>query len=110
MDEGVFHDEIEIEDFKYDPENDSFVYPCPCGDLFTISCVRFSLFFSYNFFSNTSFHDFQDDLLCGEVVASCMSCSLILKVIYDEDLIEDFITQKKKEENKVEKATEVAAK
>ena len=41
MDE-VFHDEIEIEDFTYDPEHDSFVYPCPCGDLFAISCVCFS--------------------------------------------------------------------
>lgn len=34
--EGVFHDEVEIEDFNYDEETETFTYPCPCGDLFTI--------------------------------------------------------------------------
>lgn len=39
-DDGVFHDEIEIEDFEYDEETELFTYPCPCGDLFTITKVR----------------------------------------------------------------------
>lgn len=39
MDSGIYHDEIEIEDFDYDPEMETFSYPCPCGDLFTISKV-----------------------------------------------------------------------
>lgn len=39
-DDGVFHDEIEIEDFEYDEDTELFTYPCPCGDLFTISKVR----------------------------------------------------------------------
>lgn len=42
-DDGVFHDEIEIEDFEYDEETELFTYPCPCGDLFTITkvCILF---------------------------------------------------------------------
>lgn len=35
-DDGVVHDEVEIEDFEYDPETDTFTYPCPCGDEFTV--------------------------------------------------------------------------
>lgn len=38
--DGVFHDEVEIEDFEYDAESESFTYPCPCGDLFTITKVK----------------------------------------------------------------------
>lgn len=36
---SVFHDEIEIEDFEYDEEEDIYHYPCPCGDRFEISKV-----------------------------------------------------------------------
>lgn len=35
----VVHDEVEIEDFEYDPENEEFKYPCPCGDEFVILAV-----------------------------------------------------------------------
>lgn len=38
--DGVFHDEVEIEDFEYDDETETFTYPCPCGDLFSITKVR----------------------------------------------------------------------
>lgn len=37
---SVFHDEVEIEDFEYDEEDDTYYYPCPCGDRFQISKVR----------------------------------------------------------------------
>lgn len=37
---AIFHDEIEIEDFEYDDESDSYTYPCPCGDMFRITKVR----------------------------------------------------------------------
>ena len=33
----TLHDEVEIEDFEYDEETGVFTYPCPCGDLFTIT-------------------------------------------------------------------------
>nr|CAI5817190.1 unnamed protein product [Callosobruchus analis]CAI5820009.1 unnamed protein product [Callosobruchus analis] len=60
----IFHDEIEIEDFEYDEEEGIYHYPCPCGDRFEIS---------------------KEDLLAGEEIATCPSCSLIVKVIYDLD-------------------------
>ena len=59
---AVYHDEVEIEDFEYDPDTDTYYYPCPCGDQFEISL---------------------EDLEAGEEVATCPSCSLVLKVIYD---------------------------
>ena len=37
---STIYDEIEIEDFDFDPEMGMFYYPCPCGDRFQISQVR----------------------------------------------------------------------
>ena len=62
--ELVFHDEIELEDFEWDEESESWTYPCPCGDRFMITV---------------------EELEAGEEVATCPSCSLIVKVIYDPD-------------------------
>lgn len=62
----AFHDEIEIEDFQYDDETETYTYPCPCGDLFTIT---------------------KTDLMDGDEIARCPSCSLIIKVIFN---LEDF--------------------
>ncbi|XP_028255097.1 diphthamide biosynthesis protein 3 isoform X2 [Parambassis ranga] len=61
---SVFHDEVEIEDFEYDEDAETYYFPCPCGDRFAIT----------------------KDLENGEEVATCPSCSLIVKVIYDKDL------------------------
>ncbi|KAE8625536.1 hypothetical protein XENTR_v10006312 [Xenopus tropicalis] len=61
---SVFHDEVEIEDFEYDEDTETYYYPCPCGDRFAIT---------------------KEDLENGEEVATCPSCSLIVKVIYDKD-------------------------
>ncbi|XP_065884386.1 diphthamide biosynthesis protein 3-like [Dysidea avara] len=66
---SVFHDEVEIEDFEYDEETETYYYPCPCGDQFEIT---------------------KSQLEDGEEVATCPSCSLIVKVIYDP---EDFLEQ-----------------
>ncbi|CAF4840454.1 unnamed protein product [Pieris macdunnoughi] len=62
----VFHDEVEIEDFEYDEDEGMYYYPCPCGDQFQIS---------------------KEDLMAGEEVATCPSCSLVVKVIYDLEKI-----------------------
>ncbi|KAM9835841.1 diphthamide biosynthesis protein 3 [Aulostomus maculatus] len=62
---SVFHDEVEIEDFEYDEDEETFYFPCPCGDRFAIT---------------------KEELESGEEVATCPSCSLIVKVIYDKDL------------------------
>ncbi|XP_034258563.1 diphthamide biosynthesis protein 3 isoform X2 [Pantherophis guttatus] len=63
-DMSVFHDEVEIEDFEYDEDTEIYSYPCPCGDRFLIT---------------------REDLENGEDVATCPSCSLIVKVIYDKE-------------------------
>uniref|UniRef100_A0A915KGE0 Diphthamide biosynthesis protein 3 n=1 Tax=Romanomermis culicivorax TaxID=13658 RepID=A0A915KGE0_ROMCU len=61
---SVYHDEVEIEDFEYDEETETYFYPCPCGDRFEIT---------------------KEQLESGEDAATCPSCSLIVKVIYDPD-------------------------
>ncbi|CCJ28956.1 unnamed protein product [Pneumocystis jirovecii] len=59
-----FYDEIEIEDFTFDTELQIYHYPCPCGDRFEISL---------------------NDLRKGDEIAYCPSCSLMVRVIYDQD-------------------------
>ncbi|CAO2598245.1 Diphthamide biosynthesis protein 3 [Lemmus lemmus] len=38
---AVFHDEVEIEDFQYDEDSETYFYPCPCGDNFSITKDQF---------------------------------------------------------------------
>ncbi|KAG9286971.1 hypothetical protein G9A89_001209 [Geosiphon pyriformis] len=59
-----FYDEIEIEDFEFDEQTKTYHYPCPCGDRFEITMV---------------------ELMDGEDIARCPSCSLMVRVIYDPD-------------------------
>jgi len=63
-----YYDEIEIEDFDWEEETETYYYPCPCGDRFQIT---------------------KEDLSNGEDVATCPSCSLLLKVIYDPEEFTD---------------------
>lgn len=64
------YDEIEIEDFTFDPELKIFQHPCPCGDRFAIAL---------------------DDLVDGEDIAVCPSCSLMVKVIFEPEDLEEFL-------------------
>lgn len=57
-----YYDELEVEDFTWDEDAKVFHYPCPCGDRFEIS---------------------KGQLRDGEEIATCPSCSLIVRVIYD---------------------------
>lgn len=59
-----YYDEVEIEDFEYDQDEGIYYYPCPCGDQFQISL---------------------SDLIAGEEEATCPSCSLVIKIIYDKE-------------------------
>lgn len=59
------YEEVDIEEMEYEENNKIFTYPCPCGDRFEISL---------------------EELLNGEEIASCPSCSLVIKVNY---LLED---------------------
>uniref|UniRef100_K3WTP3 Diphthamide biosynthesis protein 3 n=1 Tax=Globisporangium ultimum (strain ATCC 200006 / CBS 805.95 / DAOM BR144) TaxID=431595 RepID=K3WTP3_GLOUD len=58
------YDEVEIEDMEYDAEEQVYYYPCPCGDKFFITL---------------------DELYDGEDIATCPSCSLTLRVVFEED-------------------------
>ncbi|KAK1136354.1 hypothetical protein K0M31_000915 [Melipona bicolor] len=61
---SVYHDEVEIEDFEYDEDEEVYYFPCPCGDQFQIS---------------------KAELAAGVEEATCPSCSLVIKVIYDKE-------------------------
>jgi len=37
---SIYHDEVEIEDFEYDEDDEMYYYPCPCGDRFQITKVK----------------------------------------------------------------------
>ena len=63
------YDEIEIEDLDWVEKLGTFYYPCPCGDRFQITL---------------------EELLMGEEIARCPSCSLTIRVIYDEDSLSQF--------------------
>ncbi|GAA5934243.1 hypothetical protein JCM3775_006947 [Rhodotorula graminis] len=64
-----YYDELEIEDFAWDDDKKVFHYPCPCGDRFEISRAQ---------------------LAKGEEVATCPSCSLLVRVVYDMMDYEDY--------------------
>lgn len=59
---GAYYDEIEIEDMTWDEAKGVFHYPCPCGDRFEIT---------------------RKQLKNYEDIATCPSCSLIIRVIFD---------------------------
>ncbi|KAH0580569.1 Diphthamide biosynthesis protein 3 [Termitomyces sp. J132] len=65
---GAYYDEIEIEDMAWDPVKSVYHYPCPCGDRFEIS---------------------RKQLANYEDIATCPSCSLIIRVVYDPLDFED---------------------
>ena len=68
-DPSAVYDDVKLEDMEYVEDEDSYFYPCPCGDRFVISV---------------------DELFDGEDIARCPSCSLRIKVLYDPD---DFIDE-----------------
>ncbi|EOB15191.1 Diphthamide biosynthesis protein 3 [Nosema bombycis CQ1] len=65
-DDEIYYTEVDIKDFVYDDTTQTFTYPCPCGD---------------------NFEFFLEDMLNYEETARCPSCSLVVRVIYgDEDI------------------------
>ncbi|KAI0438714.1 zf-CSL-domain-containing protein [Xylaria telfairii] len=63
--EFAVYDEVEIEDMTFDEALQIFHYPCPCGDRFEIALI-----------------DLQDE---STDIAVCPSCSLMIRVIFDQD-------------------------
>lgn len=57
------YEEVEIEDMIYDENTLTYSYPCPCGDRFSIHL---------------------EELWEGEDIANCPSCTLRIRVIFEE--------------------------
>ncbi|XP_004644439.1 DPH3 homolog [Octodon degus] len=55
---AVFQDEVEIEDFQYDEDSETYFYPCPFGDNFSIT---------------------KDQFMCGEIVLAPSSNKELVK-------------------------------
>ncbi|OQR67387.1 DPH3-like [Tropilaelaps mercedesae] len=51
---SVYHDEVEIEDFEFDEETESYYYPCPCGDRFVITKLDLQVFAEKRFEDDTA--------------------------------------------------------
>jgi diphthamide biosynthesis protein 3 len=89
LNDAGFYDEVEIEDMEWNEDNQAYYWPCPCGDKFVIFKVCF-LALSLSLFKDQivsySLNPvlfLQEDLMNGEVVAKCPSCTLKIRVIYD---------------------------
>lgn len=71
------YEDVELQDMSWNEEEQGFFYPCPCGDQFFIEAV---------------------DLLDGQDLAKCPSCSLIIRVIYDPADLEEMFECESEEE------------
>jgi diphthamide biosynthesis protein 3 len=60
------YEEVEIEDMDYNADTQEYSYPCPCGDKFSIAL---------------------EELYDGDDIALCPSCTLRIRVIFDEDAL-----------------------
>ena len=66
------YDEIEIDDMDFEADEQTFYYPCPCGDKFRITLAQ---------------------LKEGGTIATCPSCSLQIRIISDEEFLEDLLAE-----------------
>lgn len=64
---AAVYDEVEIEDMEWHAARATFTYTCPCGDLFAITLA---------------------ELLEGEDIARCPSCSLRIRVVCELETLE----------------------
>lgn len=64
------YEEVEIEDMTFDTESQIYSYPCPCGDKFSISL---------------------EELYDGEDIGTCPSCTLRIRIIFDEDKLPELM-------------------
>jgi len=77
---GVY-EEVEIEDMTFDEGKSTFTYQCPCGDLFVITL---------------------EELEDGEDIAHCPSCTLKVRVIFDEEALTKYQSRIAAKEESVE--------
>jgi diphthamide biosynthesis protein 3 len=58
----VVYDDVDLDEMQFDEAAETYYYPCPCGDRFSITIA---------------------ELEAGDTIARCPSCSLIIRVLYD---------------------------
>jgi diphthamide biosynthesis protein 3 len=69
-----YDDDIEKE---FSKDTSSFYYPCPCGDRFSIAL---------------------EELMDGEDIATCPSCTLRIRVVVDDEWLQSFVSSQSKGE------------
>eukprot|EP00658_Telonema_sp_P-2_P085054 TRINITY_DN9604_c0_g1_i6.p2 TRINITY_DN9604_c0_g1~~TRINITY_DN9604_c0_g1_i6.p2 ORF type:complete len:105 (+),score=37.10 TRINITY_DN9604_c0_g1_i6:192-506(+) len=70
QEELCFYDEVDLDEMDYDEGEGLFTYMCPCGDLFSIS---------------------EEELAAGQEAAYCPSCTLVLRVMYQQEDLEEML-------------------
>lgn len=60
---AIVYEEVALEEMVYNDSEQMYYYECPCGDKFEISL---------------------EDLYDGEDIAPCPSCTLQIKVLFEE--------------------------
>jgi diphthamide biosynthesis protein 3 len=56
-------DDVDLDEMEFDESLATYFYPCPCGDRFSITVA---------------------ELEAGDTIARCPSCSLVIRVLYEE--------------------------
>ena len=67
MAESTVYEEVPLAEMDWNAAEHMYTYLCPCGDLFEITL---------------------EDLLDGEDIAPCPSCTLKIRVLYDIDALQ----------------------
>ena len=62
------YDEVDLDDMEWDEDLAAYTYQCPCGDVFRIT---------------------EEELRDGEEIARCPSCSLVLRVVYEREDVQE---------------------
>jgi len=68
---------------EFDEAKATYFYPCPCGDKFYITEVSLSSVYRVDRVLICPTLPLQDEIISGEEIARCPSCSLRIRVIYD---------------------------
>ena len=89
---GFKDDEVEIEDMTWDEQASVYHWPCPCGDRFEITRVNITRlggavqarYLVLVEARKADFSMFQPQLAEGYDVGQCPSCSLLIRIIFDQ--------------------------
>lgn len=68
--DNVIYEHVNLGDFDFVKEINTFFYPCPCGDIFEITL---------------------DALLNGETICKCPSCSLTIQILYNKEDLKKYV-------------------